>query len=48
MEDQPWPSTRTASHEGEEDGEGGGGREEKEEERGEEMDTSVLLEQQVP
>ena len=35
MEDQPWPSTRTASHEGEEDGEGGGGGGERREGGGE-------------
>ena len=47
VEDHLWPSTRTATHEGEEEGvgeerRGGGGEGE-----GEEMDTSVLLEQQV-
>ena len=47
MEDHPWPTTRTASHEGEEEG-GGEERREGGEGEGEEMDTSVLLEQQVP
>ena len=46
VEDHPWPSTRTATHEGEEEG-GGEERRRGGEGEGEEMDTSVLLEQQV-
>ena len=47
VEDQPWPDIGqdAASHEG---GEGEGGGERGGGGEGEEMDTSVLLEQQVP